>query len=187
MSSTDSPFGLRPAFHQRGGTIRPFTAPIASAYGTSIFSGDAVRLVTAGTLERAAATETIAGVFAGCDYTDAAGNRQTSPYWPASTTATDIVGYFIADPDVIYEIQATGSLTSASVGDAADLVVGTGNTKSGQSTSEISTTLAGAGNSAQLKIVGLGKSANNEWGDAYTVVQVIINELQPAFTPGNAV
>jgi hypothetical protein len=42
----------------------------------------------------------------------------------------------------------------------------------------ISTSVVAAGSSAQLKIVGLTPGVDNEWGDAFTVVQVQVNESQ---------
>ena len=41
-----------------------------------------------------------------------------------------------------------------------------------------STTLVGAGNSAQLLLRDLAPYPDNEWGDAYTIVRVTINESQ---------
>lgn len=190
MSSTAAPFGLLPVEHMTGGEIRSrgFPGGIASAYNTAIGNGDPVIFITDGTFTRAANGGLIDGVFAGCEYTDSFGRRQVRSSWPASTTATDIIAYVWIDKQIIYRMQANGSLAKSSQGDCADIVLGTVNAQSGNSTTALSSSLAGAGNSAQMKIVGLYQMTGlNAWGDAYTEVQVIINEPGLSFIPGNAV
>lgn len=190
MSTTSAPFGLVPDTHMNGGEPRPrgFPGGIASTYGTTIGKGDPVILVTGGTFTRAANGGLIDGVFAGCTYKDSAGRYQESPQWIAGTTATDITAFVWIDKSIIYHMQANGSIAATGLGDAADIVLGTVNPQSGNSTTALSSSLVGAGNSAQMKIVGLWQSPGiNAWGDAYTDVLVIINEPGLAFIPGNAV
>ena len=89
------------------------------------------------------------------------------------------MAYFYNDPNIVYEIQADGSLAQSSIGDMADLSNTTaGSTTTGLSQCTLSTTLAGAGNSAQMLIRDLAPYPDNEWGDAYTIVRVTINESQ---------
>ena len=70
----DAPYGLVPVKLLSGvpfvGTTRQYS--IASGYGTNIFYGDAVKLVTGGTVERDTfdAAMTPIGVFMGCTFTD---------------------------------------------------------------------------------------------------------------------
>ena len=74
MANKDASFGLR--LYSAGGGAAPANLQnkyrIASSYGTAIFQGDLVKVVTAGTIERVAAggSGTILGVFNGCRYTD---------------------------------------------------------------------------------------------------------------------
>lgn len=190
MTATSAPFGLRPARHANGGEIRyeALQGGIATGYASNIATGDLVKAVTAGGIQLAAAGDTSnVGVFAGCQYVDAAGNVRDSAYWPGGTTATGIIAYAWMDPAIIYNIQANGSLAATAVWDEADIVVGTANTLTGQSATTISTSLAGAGNSAQLRIRGLAKYVNNDWGDAYTVVEAQINETLGVVPNTNAI
>ena len=102
-------------------------------------------------------------------------------YWPASTayTSGSCVAYFYNDPNIVYEIQADGSLAQTAVGDMADLSNTTaGSTTTGLSQCTLSTTLVGAGNSAQMLIRDLAPYPDNAWGDSYTIVRVTINESQ---------
>jgi ABC-type molybdate transport system substrate-binding protein len=79
----------------------------------------------------------------------------------------------------VYEIQAAGSLAQTSVGDQADLSNTTaGSTTTGLSQCTLSTSLAGSGSTAQMKIVDLAPYPDNAWGDAYTIVRVQINKSQ---------
>jgi hypothetical protein len=104
-----------------------------------------------------------------------------SNYWPANTAyqAGTCVAYFYNDPLIVYEVQADGSLAQTAVGDQADLSNTTaGSATTGLSACTLSTTLAGAGASAQMRIVDLAPYPDNAWGDAFTIVRVTINEAQ---------
>ena len=182
MSATSAPFGLRPAFHPSGlDRAVALTDGIASAYGSNILKGQPVKLDTGGTIVVAAAGDSFQGAFAGVEWTDTTGRRRVSNYWPTGTTyqTGSCIAYYYADPLIVYEIQCDGSLAATSVGDMADLSNTTaGSTTTGLSQCTLSSTLVGAGNSAQMKIVGLAPYPDNAWGDAYTIVRVQINESQ---------
>lgn len=189
MSTTNAPYGLMPARHRFGGSIRPFVlrGGIASSYGTSIFRGDPVKMVTGGTYELAAAGDSISAVFAGWKPEDG-GVYNVGRYWAASTTYSKRPDFlFWPIEDVLFSIQAAGSVAQTALGDTADHVAGTGNTRSGQSGAYLSGTLAGAGNSAGLKIMDLDLDTGNAWGDTYTKVLVLVNELNLGRVPGNAI
>jgi hypothetical protein len=182
MSSTAAPFGLRPIYHPSG-LIRPtvLTDGILSTYSTAILKGAAVKMETAGVIQAAAAGDSILGVFAGVEWTDTTGRARVSNYWPANTAylAGSCRAYFYSDPQIVYEVQADGSLAQTSIGDETDLTNATaGSTTTGLSQSTVSTTLAGAGNGKTFRIINLASNADNAWGDAYTNVHVTINEHQ---------
>ena len=182
MSATNAPFGLRPAFHPSGlDRAQALAGGIASAYNAAILKGQPVKYVTGGVIQPAAAGESFAGAFAGVEWTDTTGRRHVSNNWPANTAyqTGSCIAYFYNDPLIVYEIQADGSLAQSSIGDEADLSNTTaGSTVTGLSQCTLSTTLAGAGSSAQMRIVDIAPYPDNAWGDAYTVVRVTINEAQ---------
>jgi hypothetical protein len=182
MSATNAPFGMRPAFHPSGlDRAQALANGIVSGYGSDILKGQPVRYVTGGTIEPAAAGQSFAGAFAGVEFTDTTGRRRVSNYWPASTAyqTGSCVAYFYNDPLIVYEIQADGSVAQSAIGDEADLSNTTaGSTTTGLSQCTLSSTLAGAGNSAQMRIVDLAPYPDNAWGDAYTIVRATINEAQ---------
>ena len=186
MSATLAPFGLKPVYHPSG-LVRSLN--YTGVYDTNavFYSGTAVSLNnsgTASTLAVASNTPTsnqrLAGVFGGVEYTDASGRRTVSKWFgPALGTATDVVMWVFMDPEIVYEIQATGSVASSAVGQEYDLLNNSsgqiiGNGGLGTSTASLDPTNVAAGTQAQLQVVGLGREITNAWGDANTIVQVKI-------------
>ena len=191
MSATNAPFGLRPAFHPSGlDRATALADGITSAYASAILKGQPVKYVTGGVIQPAAAGDAFVGAFAGVEFTDTTGRHRVSNNWPASTAyqTGSCVAYFYADPQIVYEIQADGSLAQTSIGDEADISNATaGSTTTGLSQCTLSTTLVGAGNSAQMRIVNLAPYPDNAWGDTYTIVRATIAEFQFAGAAGTAI
>lgn len=190
MASVFLPQGFYSPRRMNGDHVRlmALRGGIASAYNTAIGIGDPIKFVTGGVIEKCAVTEAlVAGVFAGWLPEDASVYEKT--YWAANTTyVKPPVVYWYPVEDVVYSVQAVGSVAQTAIGDAADPVAGTLNTNSGKSGAYLDTAnLVGAGNSAQWKIVGLRQEPGNTWGDTYTIVDVIANEVGLAFRPGNAI
>lgn len=175
MTAVSAPFGFRPVFHPTG-LDRGIKRAIAAAYGTAIYKGSPVILNTNGTIVIGTAAADILGIFAGCEFKDAAGKPNYSPFWPAGQTLASGetgIAYVWEDPATVFEVQANGPVAATAVGDQADVVnPGTGNTMTGQSTAGLSSSLAGAGVQAQFRIYGLGGGLDNAWGDLFTIVQV---------------
>jgi hypothetical protein len=190
MSATNNPQGFTPVYHPSGVTIpvniyQPSTLP-----ASAIYRGDPVTM-SGGTdvITVATTSGVVVGVFAGCEYINAAGVPVESPYWPGSTvgaSSTNLKFFVYDDPFTTFEVQANGSLTAADIGGSADSVaIGTGSTASGVSLGVISSTITGAAAVKQWRIVGLGGSTTNVWGDAYTVVRVKIGQSQLITTPNS--
>ena len=187
MPNVDAPRGARPAFHKMGGVIRNAAYPIASAFASSIFSGDFVKAVAAGGIEDADAGDRLLGAFAGVRYVDPQGNQQFGRYWPAGQVATEIEALVFDDPNIVFECQADGVVTADDVFQLADHVAThAGNTATGQSGHEISST-TGTG-TAGFRILGKVESPINNWGEANVdlLVQIYEHELTAAdqATPG---
>ena len=159
-----------------GGVYRQMK--IASGYATSIFFGDAVKIVTGGTVERDAfdAAMTPVGVFMGCRYTDPnLGYELYSQYYPAGTVASDIVAYVADATDLLFKAAVVSSGTT--IGDLALTDIGanvagvdnTGDSASGNSRGAISDTSATT-NTLPFRIVGLveeTKSSSGGYTEAY--------------------
>lgn len=179
--TVSGPYGLVPVKLLSGtpfaGVTRQYS--IANAYATSIFYGDAVTLVTGGTVERDTfdAAMTPIGVFLGCTYTDP-GTSQTvfRQYYPASTAASDIKAYVADATDLLFKVAVVSSGTT--IGDLAITDIGanvagvnnTGDTVSGNSRCAISDTSATT-NTLPFRIVGLVEETKNTSG-GYTEAYV---------------
>ena len=133
MASTAAAFGLKPVNLIGGQPYAGSTRQIkiASGYGTNIFNGDVVKLVTAGTVEKDTGTTSLTpiGVFVGCTFTDPNSEQLTfKSNWPASTVASDAFAYVVDDPDVLFHIQADGSVAQTALGANFAVVQGSGST-----------------------------------------------------------
>ena len=173
--TVSGPYGLVPVKLLSGspfvGVTRHFN--IASGYATAIFYGDAVKLVTGGTVERDTfdAAMTPVGVFLGCTYTDPnLGYKVFRQSYPASTVASDIEAYVVDATDVLFKAAVVSSGTT--IGDLAQTDIGanvagvdnTGDSTSGNSRCAISDTSATT-NTLPFRIVGLvGETKNSSGG-----------------------
>jgi hypothetical protein len=166
------PYGLKPINLIGGqvfaGATRQLT--IASAYNTSIFYGDAVKIASTGVIQVDAGTTTATpcGVFLGCSYVNAQGQVVFAQYFPANTaapTGTIITAYVSDDPDQLFKVvnvagatadDATSGLLPAYlgrtvIGSNAQLVQNAGSTVTGDSKIAVYTA-AGATTTATLPI-----------------------------------
>ena len=195
MASTAAPYGLKPVNLIGGQPYAGSTRQIkiASGYGTNIFNGSVVSIVTAGTLEIVTTVGSNSsvfpagtiGVFVGCSYTDPNSKQKVfAQYWPASTVASDAVGYVVDDPDVVFQIQADASIAQAGLGANAPLAAvqstSTGSTTTGNSTTALDATVATT--TQAFRIVDFVDSPNSSVGDAFTDVLVKFNVAQHSYT-----
>ena len=118
MSSTSAPFGLRPAFHPSGlDRASALADGILSTYSVDILKGQPVKMATGGVIQVAAAGDAFLGAFSGVEFTDTTGRRRVSNSWPANTAyqTGSCIAYFYADQNIVYEIQADGTLGQSAV------------------------------------------------------------------------
>jgi hypothetical protein len=187
MSSVLAPLGLvavRTGLTGAAPATIEITNGIQSGYATNLFIGAPVAM-SGGYLVAATGAEDIWGVFAGCSYYPTGSIIAYDGYWPASTvlnTQVPLQAWVWQDPEIIYRIQANGSLTQASLGTTYDFAAGTftnGDTYSGNSQCALSTTAAtNPGIVSQFQVLNLWDDQNNAWGDAYTWVEGKISRLQ---------
>jgi hypothetical protein len=191
MSATSAPFGLRPAFHPSGlDRAQALAGGIPSAYSSDILKGQAVLYVAgSGVIEPVNATgDSLSGAFAGVEWTDTTGRRRVSNYWPANTAyqTGSCVAYFYNDPNIVYEIQADGSVAQTAIGLDANLSnFAAGSNVTGLSQATMAATPLSTGAQGQLQILDLAPYVDNAWGDAYTIVRVQVARRQiSAVVPG---
>lgn len=186
MSSVSSPIGLRPAYHPSGvirqrqilsiqQTVDFFQyQPVAISSGDTGTAGElipAVSVAGAPTID----AHVLVGVFLGVEWTGTDGRRRLGNRWEANTpifTDTEITAYYTRDPEIVYEIQAAGSLDATSVG-TQHQYSGTGQPVTGLWQGQL--TVADEAVAGPLEIVGINPAPDNIWGDAFTIVQVTLN------------
>jgi hypothetical protein len=181
MSATSAAFGMRPAYHPSGlDRAQALANGIASGYNANILKGQPVKInVATGAIVPAAAAEAFVGCFAGVEFTDTTGRRRVSNYWPANTSATEIVAYFYSDPAIVYEIQTNATLAQTAIGQEYDLASTTaGSTTTGLSACVLATTAASANASKQMRVIDIAPYPDNAWGDTYVIVRAQIAQHQ---------
>jgi hypothetical protein len=193
MPNVDAPFGLRPIRHKSGapynGSFNTYHLPASE--GTAMFIGDPV--IKTSTANAAAITAPGAGKFPIgtvpeiVKATAGTTNRITGVivgfapdpdglgriHRPASTSR---IAYVCDDPDVVFEIQADGSIVADQMGLNAVLIyTNAGSTVTGFSGAELSTgTTPATTVGFQLSMHRLVNREDNEPG-AFARVEVTIN------------
>jgi hypothetical protein len=185
MSATSAPFGMRPAYSPQGmASARSYPNGIASGYNTAILKYQPVALNSSGNIITATAgTNDFIGVFAGLFYVDASGIPHEANQWIASQTYntsgnTVAQGYGINvmvwdDPNMVFSIQADGSLAQSLGGQVNFTNTTAGSTTTGLSAVTASASSLTTSGQGQLRIVELDPTIGNAWGDAFTIVRVM--------------
>ena len=191
MSATSAPFGLRPAFHPSGlDRAQALAGGIPSGYASDILKGQPVLYVAgSGVIEPVNATgDAVSGAFAGVEFTDTTGRRRVSNYWPANTAyqTGSCVAYFYNDPNIVYEIQAAGSVAQTSIGlDANFSNFAAGSNVTGLSQATLNASILSTGVQGQVQVLDIAPYPDNDWGDAFTIVRVQVARRQiAAVVPG---
>lgn len=189
MSAINAPFGLRPAFHPSGlDRAQALAGGIPSGYSTTILKGQPIVYGTTanggtlGTILPALVTGTVTGAFAGVEFTDTTGRRRVSNYWPASTAyiTGSCIAYFYNDQNIVYEIQADGPMAQTTIGNEfAFTNITAGSTTTGLSQCTLgASTAVGNGVQGQLRVVDIAPYVDNAYGDAFTIVRVVVANTQ---------
>ena len=144
---------------------------IASAYGTAIFYGDFVKLVTAGTIEKDTGTAALTsiGIFMGCKYTDSSTSQMTfNQTWPASMAASDAMAYVLIDPDVLFTMQGDGSIAQTGLGANFSVIQTAGSTTIGRSKNACDSSTVATTNTFPIRLVDFVDGPTSSVGDTYT-------------------
>lgn len=183
MSTTSTPFGFQPVYHASG-FVRPAAFTLANNAAVTLLQYQPVKLSTDGVVVPAAAGDAIVGTFMGVEFTDSDGRRRVSNKFIANTPATDVTAYITIDPAIVYQIQANGSVNITNIGNQYDFgSITAGSTVVGLSQAVLDTaSVVASGGTAQMRVIGITPGPDNNWGDAYTIVQVQISEHQNVAT-----
>jgi hypothetical protein len=196
MSATAAPFGLRPVGNLGGsynGAFRQY--PILSSYSTRICFGDVVKLVDGGsttTIEKDTGTSTATpiGIFLGCRFIDVSTKQLTfSQQWSGAAHTEGMV-YVADDPNILFEIQADGSVNDDDIAANAALVQGTSSSALGISRVSLDISTAATTAALPIRIVDWkGGYDGDEKGTAYPIMLCKFNtghQLGIGAVSGNA-
>ena len=189
MATSATPNGAEPvntlsASGSYSGKVRHIK--IASAYDTAIFYGDFVKLVSAGTLEKAAVTTAVVagtvGIFVGCSYTDPSSSQLTfNQTFPADTAASDIMAYVVDDPKLVFKMQGDEAIAQTGLGNNISAVSTAGSTTIGRSKNALDGGSIATTNSLPLRVLEFVDGPNSTVGDAYTDCLVTYLPLSHAY------
>ena len=194
MANKDAAFGFRAiggmgSSYETQGTSK---YQINDNWTNAIFQGDLVAAGDGSATDRAsttsvkgyifgsiAATTLNLGVFNGCFYIDPTTSKPTwKNYYPGAVNITTgtIDAYVYDNPQQLYEVQTSGTLTQADVGSLIDQdTYAAGSTINGHSVMEIGGTSGFT--TAQFRIVRLsGDPSNSDTGNANSNWVVRLNE-----------
>jgi hypothetical protein len=192
---TNTPYGLRAINRNDGMPYAGATSQYLidpAGLGSNLFFGQAVIMNANGYIALATAngedltTNNLGGntlgawgVFVGASYINAQGQQIYGQYYPSGTTGV-VTAYVITDPNVTFQAQLDGQVTQAALGAntffAAVQSTSTGNTRTGNSTSALESTVVTT--AAAFKIIGFASPLT----DTYTEVFVKFNPGASAFT-----
>ena len=159
---------------------------IASAYNTAIFYGDFVKLVAAGTVEKAAVTTSVVagtvGIFVGCSYTDPSTSQLTfNQQFPADTAASDIMAYVVDDPKLVFKMQGDEAIAQTGLGNNVSAVNTAGSTSIGRSKNALDGGSIATTNTLPLRVVEFVEGPSSTVGDAFTDCLVTYLPLSHAY------
>lgn len=197
MANVNATYGL--ALHEDNSQSNLMLCVIPSGNATATFVGDAVKTADLDSIKiqggqyalpviQAAATDPIFGVIMGFQqHTVASGMDLSRRHRPASTSMYCLVKP--AHPLDVYRMQADDvgtTLSVASLGCNADIVVGSGSTSTGLSAMQVDSSTVANTAGLQVRIVGFVDSPRNEVGAVNQDVLVQINQSQTFYDVGNA-
>lgn len=184
MANVNRVNGLTPYKNIEDGGLTEYFIPSGNA--TATFIGDLVKLDTTGdtaaagglakgirSVVQAAAGDAAVGVIVGFKIDPT--NLNTPQYRAASAGRYVLVA---DDPEMLFEIQASGSTAVADVGLNANVTVAAGSTATGNSGMQLDTASQATTATLQLKIVEFSQRQDNDPTSANAKIVVQINNHQ---------
>ena len=177
MSNVSSPKGFQPKSHLKGGTLgRLNEYTIAGGYAADLHFGQAVQSSGTGRdIIASGVGGVVRGVFQGAEYQATDGEIRYVKNWVSGTavkTGTTVKAFIIDDPDTAFQIQVDSpGMTAAKVGLFANILIGSGNDTTGQSTAQVDESTLGTGD--QVKVLGL--AGDNTYALNSDVIVMFVN------------
>ena len=166
-----APYGLRPINRFDGMPYAGATNQYPVTSGEAVFNGQVVAFVNGGTVSPVAshtASTYAVGVVMGVQYTNSTGQTVQAQYAPASGVS-DVIAYVVNDPAAEFKVAVTGNnqtitpVAGTVLNTNVLLVVGTGDTATGNINSSVD-----------------GSSANSTATSLFRVTALIPDTIDPA-------
>lgn len=158
-----APYGLRPINRFDGMPYAGATNQYPVTSGQAVFNGQVVAFVNGGTVSPVAshtASTYAVGVVMGVQYTNSTGQTVQAQYAPASGV-TDVIAYVVNDPAAEFKVAVTGNnqtitpVAGTVLNTNVLLVVGTGDTATGNINSSIDGTSANSTATSLFRVTAL--------------------------------
>jgi len=178
-----APYGLRPINRFDGMPYAGATNQYPVTSGQAVFNGQVVAFVNGGTVSPVAshtASTYAVGVVMGVQYTNSTGQTVQAQYAPSSGVS-DVIAYVVNDPAAEFKVAITGNNQTITpvVGTVLNtnvlLVVGTGDTATGNINSSIDGSSANSTATSLFRVTALIPETIDPTTGYYTEVVVKFN------------
>ena len=197
MSTTKAFRGFIPVrkkgsnYNSEGVDVLPITS--GGLCSNNLFTGDPVVMPGANlaTIQpHIATTLKPSGIFAGCQYVED-GEQKFRRHWTGGTSVTDLKFHVITDPDQIYYIQASLSLSVGELNVVKNYSVtvsstaSSGDTTTGQSSYYL-LAASGAETEQAARVVKKAELPGEKDSDAFPIVEVWLNTHRDRYVTATA-
>jgi hypothetical protein len=170
-------YGFKPvsgaggSYHSGGFDRFEIDVSAQNTINKNIWNGDPVRIetdsgkVVRNTTAVASATPML-GIFVGCEYKDANGDKKWSNYYPTNSANTEAYAFVATNPNQLFQVsgtQASAVFPTVTIGQIQPVVFADGTNSTGISGVTISLTGTEA-NDAAFRILGAVQNGSNEVG-----------------------
>jgi len=178
-----APYGLRPINRFDGMPYAGATNQYPVTSGQAVFNGQVVAFVNGGTVSPVAshtASTYAVGVVMGVQYTNSTGQTVQAQYAPSSGV-TDVIAYVVNDPAAEFKVAVTGNnqtitpVAGTVLNTNVLLVVGTGDTATGNINSSIDGSSANSTATSIFRVTALIPETIDPTTGYYTEVVVKFN------------
>ena len=158
-----APYGLKPINRFDGMPYAGATNQYPVTSGQAVFNGQVVAFVNGGTVSPVAshtASTYAVGVVMGVQYTNSTGQTVQAQYAPSSGV-TDVIAYVVNDPAAEFKVAVTGNnqtitpVAGTILNSNVLLVVGTGDTATGNINSSVDGSTAATGTNNLFRVTAL--------------------------------
>jgi hypothetical protein len=161
--TVSAPYGLKPINRFDGLPYAGATNQYPVTSGQAVYNGQVVAFVTGGTVSPVAshtASTYAVGVVVGVQYTNSSGQTVQAQYAPSSGV-TNVIAYVVNDPAAEFKVAVTGNnqtitpVAGTILNSNVLLVVGTGDTATGNINSSIDGSSAGVTATSLFRVTAL--------------------------------